>query len=536
MRARLSACLSKRATRIVGSPVSLRLATLVIGSGCVVAHGCVLGEGRGGANGAGASADEVAAMLRAMGASDVLMALLPQGARLLDGDTAVLQLGAGAPPMELAYNAGDRHFFEAPRSVPFPEPPPGVPLLSATWQLLALPAVGSGRVHLQFGIALLARQLGHDPELVLSWVPSVGAPAPPTPLMRERVATLQAAARVRGNPPGLIDIDVNLGPRPSHGMFIAQVVDGDTLLAAHSVALLPTFAQPVVSELLRARHAADTMLGVAHDLGVLLCGPSARAPGDAAGLRLIVRDLTAWESTCRPALPALHHMLNSLLRELDDGDAEQDASQTCSSPATTATGASTSRPPRASRPPLFWVLMCIIINTVKAVQFAIEGSGAAAAAMALHGLPYVLTAMPPRARVFECLPRALRSVDRNAARRVYGMILALITMSATASFSTWAGYCSLGGDITVLPALAWFERPRSPVLGAAISLLFELPALCLFRWRALASCGQPVGVGQALCEVGLRVAVLAVIHATVWFKRGRRDGAGAARPGKLKAA
>jgi hypothetical protein len=62
---------------------------------------------------------------------------------------AVLQLGDDAPPMELAFSAEDGHFLEAPaRSAP-PAPPPGVPMLAATWPLLALPPGGSGRVNLQ---------------------------------------------------------------------------------------------------------------------------------------------------------------------------------------------------------------------------------------------------------------------------------------------------------------------------------------------------------------------------------------------------
>jgi hypothetical protein len=177
---------------------------------------------------------------------------------------------------------------------------------------------------------------------VVSWVPS-GALAAPTPLVRTRVATLQAAARARGNPPGLVDIEVDLGPNPQHGLFIAQLVDGDALLAALSVSLLPASAQAVVAELLRARLPEHTMQGVAYDLGVLVCGPRlcVRAPGDAAELHLIVHDLMAWEFTCSPALPALRALLGGCLRELDAGDAEQEAPP--SSPVTTAADAATAR-------------------------------------------------------------------------------------------------------------------------------------------------------------------------------------------------
>jgi hypothetical protein len=142
---------------LAGAPVSLHVVTLYVGAGCVVVHGSVLMED-GGARGE-VGADEVAATLRAVGASAVLMRLLPEGARLLDGDTAVLQLGDGAPPMEFAFSAADGRVVEA-LSAPPPAPPPGVPLLSSTWPLLAVPRGGSGSVHLQFGMRELARALG----------------------------------------------------------------------------------------------------------------------------------------------------------------------------------------------------------------------------------------------------------------------------------------------------------------------------------------------------------------------------------------
>ncbi|KAG1678185.1 hypothetical protein FOA52_016122 [Chlamydomonas sp. UWO 241] len=526
---RFAIMLSEQASLQRGVPVSLRVMQMGLGAGCVVVHGRVFENN----SGVSVSGDKVAAMLRAMGTSDVLMRLLPQGACLLDGDTAVLQLDDGAPPMELAYSAADGCFVEAPaRSAPPPVPPPGVPLLSATWPLLALPASGSGRVHLQFGTALLAHALGHEPELVVSWVPS-GASAAPTPLVRERVAALQAAARSRGNPPGLIDIDVDLGPRPSHGMFIAQLVDGDTLLAAHAVALLPASAAVVVAELLRARLPLDTLHAVAHDLGVLLCGPRVRAPGDAAELRSDVVALMEWERACNPGLPALRALLDGLLRKLDAGGAEEMASPRSSSPVTPATDVATPRLPRANRPLLLWVWTCLIIASVMTVQFVVEGSGVAALAMAFHGMPYVLTALPPTSRLLQYLPRALRGVDSCVARRVYGTIVAVLTMASRASFSSRAVYCNYGGDIPLLLAWAWFERPRSPVLGGAISLLVELPTFCLLRWY---ECGQPASVRQMLCEVGLREAVLTALHVTIWYKCGRRDGAGASSSGKLKVA
>ncbi|KAG1665621.1 hypothetical protein FOA52_011452 [Chlamydomonas sp. UWO 241] len=366
LRERLERSISAR----VGAPVWFVI--LDVGAGCVVAHGQVSVDSSEGS-------ETEAEMLRATIASELMEELVPEGTRLLDGDAAMLQLGGGggAAPMELAFISAGGRFVEAPpRSAPRPVPPPGVPLLSATCPLLALPPGGSDRVHLQFGTALLARALGHDPELVVSWVPW-GAPTASTPLVRERVAALQAAARARGNPSGLIDIDVDLGPRPSHGMFIAQVVDGDALLATHTVALLPASAAAAVAELLRACLPSDTLHAVAHDLGVLLCGPRVRAAGDAAMLRRVVLALMAAESAGRPGLPALRALLDGLLRTLDASGAEEMASPSSSSPGDAAADAARPRMPRANRPPLLWCWACVVICSVKTAQSLIEGSGAA---------------------------------------------------------------------------------------------------------------------------------------------------------------
>jgi hypothetical protein len=79
---------------------------------------------------------------------------------------------------------------------------------------------------------------------------------------------------------------------------------------------------------------------VAHDLGVLLCGPRVRTTGGAAVLRSVVLALMASESACRPGLPALRALLDGLLCELDAGDPELEASPgSSSSPVATATDA-----------------------------------------------------------------------------------------------------------------------------------------------------------------------------------------------------
>ncbi|KAG1680190.1 hypothetical protein FOA52_000303 [Chlamydomonas sp. UWO 241] len=510
--AALRVLLERNISARVGAPV--RFVTLDVGAGCVVVHGQVIVEGSEGG-------ETEATMLRATIASEPTEELVPEGSRLLDGDAAVLQLGDGAAPMELAFIAAGGRVVKAPsRSAPRPVPPPGVPLLSATCPLLALPPGGSGRVHLQFATTLLARALGHDSELVVSWALS-GASAAHMPLVRENVAALQAAARARGNPPGLIDIDIDLGPRPSHGMFIAQVVDGDALLAAHSVALLPASAAAAVAELLHARLPVDTLRAVAHDLGVLLCGPRVRAAGDAVLLRRVVLALMVAESACRPALPALRALLNGSLRELDAAEAELEASpsSSSSSPGDAAADADRPRPPRANRPPLLWCWACVIICAVRAAQSLMALSGVAAALSTLAALPYALHILAASGRLPARLPCAPRGVDSCAAWRIYVAAVVVAHVAAGIDPGPRAHEqfkFKYAGDIAMLLAVAWLETPRSPAVGAALSLLVEVPSACLFRWHALVSCGEVLSTGQALAQIGMRVALLIAVHAAVW--------------------
>ncbi|KAG1654904.1 hypothetical protein FOA52_003146 [Chlamydomonas sp. UWO 241] len=531
LRERVERKVSERASVLAGAPVSLRFVTLFVGAGCVVVHGRVIVDG-------GAFDEADAKMIRAALASELLMELMPKGARVLDGDTAALQLGGSAAPAELAFIAAGGRFLEAPpRSVP--TPPSGVPLLSATCPLLALPAGGSGHVHLQFATALLARALGDDPELVVSWAPS-GASAPYTPLARVGVAALQAAARARGNPPGLIDIDVDLGPRPSHGLFIAQLVDGDALLALHSVALLPAHAKVVVAELLRARLPADALNAVAHDLGVLLCGPCVRSTGDAAVSRRVVLALMAAESASRPALPALRALLDVLLCELDAGEAVLEASPSSSrSPATTAADAAAAAdcPPYNRLPPL-WCRAAFVIFAVKVAGFLIEGEGVAALGTALVGVPYGLNILADNTRVFSRRPRVLRSLDVCAIGRIYRVLLYIAAAASGINLIPRAPHhLKHGGDIALLLAWSWFERPRSSALGAVFALLVEVPSICLTCWHALACCGQATSAGQALAQVCLRMTLLIAVHVAVWWATSTPPaGTRASRATKLKVA
>ncbi|KAG1676638.1 hypothetical protein FOA52_008767 [Chlamydomonas sp. UWO 241] len=484
LRARVERTLSQRASQLTGAPVTLELVTLTVASGCIVVHGRVRMEG-------GVGDEAEFELIRSVLASELLLALTTDGDPVLDGDTASVQLGDGATPMELSFVAAGGRFVESPARLARPvAPPSAVPLLSASWPLLTLPREGSSLLQLQLCTARLARELGNDPELVVSWAPS-GAPAAPMPLLRACVDHLQAAARARGNPPGLIDIGVDLGPRPSHGVIVAQLADGDALLATHSLAVLPASAQPVVSELLRARLPEDTLCSVAHDLGLLMCGPRARTPDEALAKRNVVLALMASESASRPALPALRALLGGLMLDLDAVDAKGGSPQRSSSSSHVATATATGAV--AGRPPLLWCWVSTIVSATKAVHFAIDGSRAGAMAMCLHGLPYALAlpaAAAARAWLVACLPRALRTVDGRAALRVYTTTVVLSTMGATGDCAIWAVSFKYGGDFLILLVWAAVERPRSPALGAAISLLAELPTMCAYRWYSLATCGQ----------------------------------------------
>ncbi|KAG1679835.1 hypothetical protein FOA52_012748 [Chlamydomonas sp. UWO 241] len=377
LRERVERKVSERASVLAGAPVSLRFVTLYVGAGCVVVHGRMTVDG-------GGAFDEAdAKVIRAALASELLMELMPEGARVLDGDTAALQLGGGgAAPTELAFIAAAGRFVEAPpRSVP--TPPWGVPLLSATCPLLAVPTGGSGLVHLQ----------------------------------------------------------------------------------------------AVVAELLRARLPADALNAVAHDLGMLLCGPRVRLAGDAAVSRRVVLTLMAAESASRPALPALRALLGGLLRELDAGDEKLAASpSSSSSPATTAAGAAAAVDcPPCNRPPPLWCRAVFIIAAVKVAGFLIEGEGVAALTTALLGAPYGLHILADNTRVFSRLPRVLRGLDACAAGRIDRVMLYFATVASGANPIPRArDHLKHGGDIAMLLGFSWFERPRSSALGTALALLVEV--------------------------------------------------------------
>jgi hypothetical protein len=165
--------------------------------------------------------------------------------------------------------------------------------------------------------------------------------------------------------------------------------------------------------------------------------------------------------------------------------------------------------------PLLWSFVRLIIFGVKVAQFINEGHGAAALAGALYGLPYVLHILAASIRLSVRLPRALRGVDACAAVRIYKLAV-LLAMLASGINPVPRAPEHLNYGMLVPVLCAWFERPRSPALGVALSLL-EIPVVSLIRWHALACCGQATSAGQALAEVSLRAAVLTTVHVAVWW-------------------
>lgn len=68
----------------------------------------------------------------------------------------------------------------------------------------------------------MADVLGDDCDLVVGFCPDAGA-MPLQPLLRQRVSELQAAAESRRRPPGLLDLALDIGAQPCHGVLHVQV-------------------------------------------------------------------------------------------------------------------------------------------------------------------------------------------------------------------------------------------------------------------------------------------------------------------------
>jgi hypothetical protein len=231
----------------------------------------------------------------------------------------------------------------------------------------------------------------------------------------------------------------------------------------------------------------------------------------------------AWRPTGTPPPPPVAspprtwcELPDGLLRDLDAGDAELEASPSSSSPGDTATDADADRPPR----PVLWSWICLILFVVKVAQCIRKGYGLAAPLRASFvGLPYALHILEASTRLSALLPRALRGVDSCAAQRIYVVLVYLATLAT--GINPFPGVLERraskhAGDITILLGVALFQRPRSPALGAALSCC-EVVAASLLRWHALACCGQATSAGQALVEVGQCAAVLTATHVAMWW-------------------
>ncbi|KAG1658637.1 hypothetical protein FOA52_007571 [Chlamydomonas sp. UWO 241] len=367
LRARLEHRASEVVSRMRGTPVAVCLVQLDIAAGCIVVNGRWELQGA-----EGMSEQDMRALVE-----DVMMEEMwqevdpvPEGMHtpasvldtgVLDSTSTLWQLGPDSddgddvtqpPPQPVTTVETGRPAAGAEAARP-PQPPvppatAGVPLLAVTTPLLALPRDSSARVHLQFATPLLAAALGVDPELVVSFAPAggagVGAPAPHASLLRARVCDLQAAARAHGNPPGLMDVLVDMGvgdgegvdggaaaraARAHGGVLIAHLVVGPVLLATAPVPLLPSAARPAACELSRLRLDARVALHVAFDLSLLVLAPRAgEAPHHErrALMRSAAAHLAQWARQAGH-LPATLALLDDVAAQLDAADASDAAQQ-----------------------------------------------------------------------------------------------------------------------------------------------------------------------------------------------------------------
>ncbi|KAG1676220.1 hypothetical protein FOA52_006437 [Chlamydomonas sp. UWO 241] len=306
---------------------------------------------------------------------------------------------------------------------------------------------GHSRVHMQFATPLLVRTLGRDPELVVSFALARGAgtPAPLASLLRVRIGDLQVAARARGNPPGLMDVDIMMdmdvglagAAREYGGMLIAQLVDGPTMLAAVLVPLLPCAARPAVAELSWLGLDVRTASHIARDLGLLFLVP---------------------HPTGEP-----RHAHHALMR-------------------------------------------ATALQMMQARSALEDGLGHAflgnAASCCLYTLPFiVILVMRARPALLARLPRWLQQSDPSLLRRVYNMfVYSLVSTQVLGHIQP--GICTLlrtGMDIPFMGLLdlvepleghAWWAR-------AALSVVLMLPSQVMF----MCACSGQEGV-ETLCTRG----------------------------------
>ncbi|KAG1677928.1 hypothetical protein FOA52_001346 [Chlamydomonas sp. UWO 241] len=561
---RLECRASEVLSRMRGERVEVRLTQLYVAAGCVVVAGRWHLQGAG-----GASEQEQRALVEEVLLEEMLQEVdpAPEGMRtpccildnnVLDSTSDMWQLGS-TDDDEVQPEQATLH-IETGRRTPVTLPSmAGVPLLAATTPLQALLPHDGGhsRVHMQFATPLLARALGRDPELVVSFALAgvAGAPAPLASMLRARVGDLQAAARARGNPPGLMDVDIDLGSalagaaREYGGILIAQLVDGPTMLAAVPVSLLPCTARPAVAELSRLGLDLCAASHIARDLGLLLLAPHPTGEPPHAR-RAMMRDaaqlLTQWARHAHHHLPATLALLESAVVQMDAEDAcppppprmsgacpAATAAQGAAGSASTADregdGSASAVPhtPQACEvahtgPTTLWCKfnMFGILASVARSAFS-DGLGLVflgnATSCFLFALPYIaiLTARAYPA-VLARLPRCLRRVDVSLLRRVYHLVLGVVVTQALGYVQP--GFCNLGWtgmDIPFMCMLDFVEplQVRAWWVRAATVVVLLVPP----RVLVMCACSGQVGA-EALCtreawgtftsEVGL-VAFLA---------------------------
>ncbi|KAG1655272.1 hypothetical protein FOA52_007300 [Chlamydomonas sp. UWO 241] len=380
-----------------------------------------------------------------------------------------------------------------------------VPLLTTTTPLLALPLHNDGHdhVYIQFATPLLARALGRDPELVVSFAPAGGAgtPQPPASLLRACIGDLQTAARARGNPPGLMDVDIQFrgalagAAREYGGVLIAQLVDGPTMLAALPVLLLPG-AQP--------------------------------------------RLLMQWARQAR--LPATLALLDAAVAQMDATDATPPPRAPAPRPGAAARAPPT-RAPTAGGPTALWCWVNVLFALVCGVRSAFEdGLGrvllGSATTCVLYTLPFIAILVVRASPALKArLPRWLTRADASLLRRLYNLLHQVVCIQAFGHTPPGATLLLRSGmDIPFLGMLVFGEPLDVRVwwVRSALSVVLIVPLQVLIM---CAGAGQEGGKsvctrqawGVFTSEVGLmaflapRVAFPFVANVAIWLSAHERS-------------
>ncbi|KAG1665876.1 hypothetical protein FOA52_005365 [Chlamydomonas sp. UWO 241] len=592
LRERLELRASAVISRMRGEAVDVRLAELNIAAGCIVVGGRWHLQGAG-----GASEEEQRAFVEEVLLEEMLQEVdpAPEGMRtpcsVLDSTSEMWQLGSDAdaepqpeqPTLHVETGAQARTRVSPPSLE-------RVPLLATMTPLQALPLHNGGHdcVSMQFATHLLARALGRDPELVVSFAPPGGAgtPAPTASLLRARIVDLQTAARARGNPPGLMDVDIHFrgalagAAREYGGVLVVQLVDGPTMLAALPVLLLPGAARPAVVELSRLGLDVRTASHVARDLGLLLLAPHATCEPPHARL-LLMRDaarlLMQWARQAH--LPATLALLDSAVAQMDAADAPQpprtSAARPSAWPIASAVQSGSGGAPAADRnaggsagavkpsganagapttggPTALWCWVNVLVALACGVRSAFEdGLGhvflGSATTCVLYTLPFIVTlVVRARPALLARLPRWLIRADASLLRRLYNLLHQVVCIQAFGHVLPGASLMlRTGMDIPLLGVLDFGEPLDVRVwwVRAALSVVLSVPLQVLMM---CAGAGQEGG--KSVCtrqawgvftnKVDLaaflapRVAFPFVANAAIWLGT---HGSGLARWGQQNA-